>query len=241
MKPTPETSIIIRTRNEERFLKKVLDSIIKQTYQNFEIVIVDDNSTDSTTDIANYYDCKIVNIPKGKFTHPHSCNIAAEQAIGNYLVYINGHSIPISNTWLSDGLKNFSDKMVAGVYATPLANPDANKLEKLLYSIISLFRQNKFEVNKLKKARMGVLGTTNAIIKKNLWERYHFNEIFEMGGEDRDWANHWIAKGYKIIHDPKFKVYHSHNLGLIEQIKQLIGWIQMCEPRSFKAQVNKFK
>ncbi len=88
---------------------------------------------------------------------------------------------------------------------------------------------------------MGVLGFTNAIIKKNLWEKYHFNEAFEMGGEDNDWACHWASKGYKIIHDPKFKVFHSHNLGLIGLIKQFIGWIKMGKPRSFKAQINKFK
>ncbi len=241
MKPTPRVSIIIRTKNEERFLKKVLESITKQTYQDYEIIIVDDNSTDSTINIANYYNCKIVNILKWKFTHPFSCNVGAEKATGNYLVYTNGHSIPISNTWLSDGLENFSDKMVAGVYATPLANPEANKLEKLLYSIAGLFRQKQFEVNKLKEVRMGGFGTTNAIIRKNLWEKYHFNKAFEMGGEDGDWAKHWVAKGYKIIHNPKFKVYHSHNLGLTGQIKQFIGWIKMGKPRSFKAQVNKFK
>jgi glycosyltransferase involved in cell wall biosynthesis len=237
----PKVSIIIGTKNEERFFEKVLESITKQTFQDFEIIVVDDNSTDSTIDIANYYECKIINFPKGEFTYPRALNLGPEHAIGKYLVFTNGHAIPISKTWLSDGLKNFSDEMVAGVYATPLANPEANWLEIFLYSIIGFFRQKRFEVKKLKEVRMGVLGFTNAIIRKNLWEKYHFNEAFERGGEDNDWACHWVSKGYKIIHDPKFKVFHSHNLGLIGLIKQFIGWIKMGKPSSFKAQTNKFK
>lgn len=50
-----ETGIIIRTKNEERWIGKCLEKIFKQTYKNFEVVIVDSGSTDKTLEIAGKF------------------------------------------------------------------------------------------------------------------------------------------------------------------------------------------
>ena len=88
--------------------------------------------------------------------------------------------------------------------------------------------------------RMGVLGFTNALIRKDLWEKYNINEQFAGGGEDGDWAKHWIKEGFVIVHDPVFRVYHSHNLGLIDLIKQYLNWRKVGEPTEFKPQKRNF-
>ena len=51
-KPIPSLSIIIPARNEERYIKRCLQSLLLQHYESFEIIMVDDNSTDDTLDIA---------------------------------------------------------------------------------------------------------------------------------------------------------------------------------------------
>ena len=84
------------------------------------------------------------------------------------------------------------------------------------------------------------LGFTNALIRRDLWERYPINEKFAAGGEDGDWAKHWIKRGFIIIHDPRFKVYHSHNLGLIDLIKQYLKWRKMGKPLKFNPQKRNF-
>ena len=43
-----KVSIIIRTKNEERWIGRCLESIFKQNYRNFEVIIVDNESTDKT-------------------------------------------------------------------------------------------------------------------------------------------------------------------------------------------------
>ena len=51
-------SVIIPLYNKEQFIKKTLISVLKQSFTNFEIIIVNDGSTDSSIDIANSFDDK---------------------------------------------------------------------------------------------------------------------------------------------------------------------------------------
>ncbi|MFX0023955.1 MAG: glycosyltransferase family A protein, partial [Candidatus Hermodarchaeota archaeon] len=204
-----ETSIIIRTKNEERYLEHVLLMLKKQTYRNFEIVIVDDNSTDKTVEIAKKYNCKIVKIPEGKFNYPYACNFGIRESIGEYIVFLSGHSIPINTEWLEKGLKNFKSEKVAGVYAYPLSHYGVTPFQRMLYFFSLGFGKKRFIIGNVKnmkigrfdpyfhmilfqwfpifvakKMKIGALGFTNAIIRRDLWEKYNLNEKFAGGGED---------------------------------------------------------
>jgi glycosyltransferase involved in cell wall biosynthesis len=57
----PLVSVIIPTYNSSRTLKKSLESIKNQTYENIEIIVVDNNSKDNTKDIALEYTDKVYN------------------------------------------------------------------------------------------------------------------------------------------------------------------------------------
>lgn len=230
-KKRPETSVIIRTKNEGKIFNQVLTKLEKQTYQDFEIIIVDDNSIDGTdTLVFKYFPkdrVKIVTVPKGKFTHPYSCNLGAQAAQGKFLVYINGHATPKTLTWLQDGLSDFDSDLVAGVFAFVWARTDAPIWEKLFYNGAALACNWKIIY---RSGRMGILGTTNAIIRRSIWLEHHFNEDFVIGGEDGELAQYCFDKGYVVIHDPKFAVYHSHNLSLPDFIRQYLKWRKMGQP-----------
>lgn len=230
-----KTSVIIRTKNEGNTFDWVLKQLKKQTYQDFEIIVVDDNSIDGTKEkVFKYFGkdrAKVVTIPKGKFTHPYSCNLGAKVAKGRYLTYINGHSIPVTESWLEDGLKNFTNE-VAGVFAFSLPNPKDNLFIQIVGNLFTRLFHSRRQI--YRRTGMGIMGTTGAIIRKDLWENYHFNETFEVGGEDGDWANHWIDRGYILVHDPKFRTYHSHNWGLVSLVKQYFDWRKLGNPSKIR-------
>lgn len=219
-----KASIIIRTKNEEKRIGGVLKLLSIQTEKDFEVIIVDSGSNDKTLDKARKFikqlDLKIHNIPPKDFTYPYACNFGAKKSSGDYLVFLSGHSLPINKYWLENGLKNFTNKNIAGVYGNVKASVDASLTERIFYFFCRLFGSRKI----ITKKKLGVLGSTNSIIVKELWQKRPFNEKFILGGEDTEWANYYLGNGYVIIRDPKFSVYHSHGLGFFQFINQYKLW-----------------
>ncbi|SVB35229.1 uncharacterized protein METZ01_LOCUS188083, partial [marine metagenome] len=68
MNSDPKVSIIIRTLNEAAYLPGLFQMIRKQSYTNYEIVVVDSGSFDGTWDIAKQYSDKTLSIEKDDFT-----------------------------------------------------------------------------------------------------------------------------------------------------------------------------
>ncbi len=238
----PETSIIIRTKNEARWLGEVLRRLLRQSYQDFEVVIIDSGSTDKTLEIARGFQdrvrLQILQISPDKYTYPFALNMAiAHSRASKYLCIMSAHSLPISASWLEDGITDFSlDKKVFCVAGYTGALPDATFLDRVLYGLGEI----KFHLTEgkgrhfIKEFKFGALGFTNAIILKSFWESRKFNEKYAAGGEDDEWVRYFLKKGYIGVKDIKFKVLHSHYLGLISWIKQYTYWQWVQKPHPFK-------
>ena len=221
-----KASIIIRVKNEEKWLPSVLEMLEKQTEQDFEVILVDDHSIDKTVNIFNKSRIKekrIINFEK-PFNYPYAANLGAKNAKGKYLFFLSGHSVPDSRKFIESGIKHLKNEGVAGVHGWCTSLSDASLTEKAFYHFAKYYKKTKIH----KKIRMGVLGLTNAGIRKDLWEEYNFNEEhFSKGGEDTEWAGHFMNKGYKIIFEPEMLVYHSHGIGLLKFIKQYLHWAEV--------------
>ena len=53
-------SIIIPAYNMEKYIKKTLDSVMKQTFEDYEVIVADDGSTDKTKDIIRKYKVTLI-------------------------------------------------------------------------------------------------------------------------------------------------------------------------------------
>lgn len=94
-KSHPKVSIILPARNEEEFIGKCLDSLIKQDYKNYEIIVIDDSSEDSTGKIISEYakkDSKIIPVsarpkPEGWMGKNWACMEGYKKATGELLLF----------------------------------------------------------------------------------------------------------------------------------------------------------
>ena len=85
-------SIIIPVYNVERYLNKCIESVVKQTYKNFEIILVDDGSPDSCPRICDEWakkDDRIVVIHKGNGGLSSARNAGIKRAKGQYIGFID--------------------------------------------------------------------------------------------------------------------------------------------------------
>src|SRR3990167_3999136 len=105
----PETSIVIRTYNEEKHIGNLLRAIETQDYKDYEIIIVDSGSTDKTLEIAEKHPVRIIKIEKRDFTFGYALNVGCKAARGRYLVFASAHVLPATNFWLSQLIASFKD------------------------------------------------------------------------------------------------------------------------------------
>lgn len=103
MNKNPFISIIIPVFNGEKRISKCLTSIKKQTYSQelIEIIIVDDDSTDHTVEIAKeQYGCTVVR--NGTHNPERGKSIGIEHAVGEYLLFMDDDNILPHENWISN-------------------------------------------------------------------------------------------------------------------------------------------
>ncbi len=89
----PRLSVIVPIHNSEKYLSRCVDSILSQSYKDFELILVNDGSTDESGNICDAYaskNSKIKVIHKSENSGPlHSRKIGFENAEGEYISYID--------------------------------------------------------------------------------------------------------------------------------------------------------
>ena len=93
-------SIIIRTKNEEKWISSCLRSVFNQTYKNIEVILVDNESTDKTVVKASAFPVRLVTIKD--FLPGKAINDGIRASTGEYLVCLSGHCVPSDNRWLDN-------------------------------------------------------------------------------------------------------------------------------------------
>jgi glycosyltransferase involved in cell wall biosynthesis len=156
---SPYISIIIPLYNAERTLEKCLKAVFDSTFQDFEVLVVDDASTDSSIRIAESFHCKVLKLPHNQGPSV-ARNHGARNAKGDVLLFIDS-DIVIQRDTLTlfvDSLKSYC--AVFGIYTqrpgtdgllTSYQNfyahksiKETNELTSMLYSYCVAIRKDIF-------------------------------------------------------------------------------------------------
>ena len=122
-------SVVVRTKNEERWIESCIKKIQSQKKVNTEIIIVDNNSKDKTLDICKKFKTKIVKIKK--FFPGLALNKGIKQSKGNIIVCLSAHCVPCDDYWLYNLIKNLNKKKKhIAVYGRQIPLPYSSDFDK---------------------------------------------------------------------------------------------------------------
>lgn len=88
----PIVSVIIAVRNSEKYLAQCLDSVAAQTFDNYEIIIVDGKSSDATETIARSYD-KVLFFQQSGTGYINAWNCGLRRARGEFMTFIDSDDV----------------------------------------------------------------------------------------------------------------------------------------------------
>jgi len=108
----PRASVVICCYNAEKYLSKCLDALKAQTYPNFEIIVVDDGSTDKTSEVAKKHGAKLIRIEHSGL--PTARNVGVRSAEGDVIAFTDADCV-VGPKWLEKLIKELMSGNYAGV------------------------------------------------------------------------------------------------------------------------------
>ena len=195
---TPEFSIIIPAHNEEDVIARAIDSILRNTYQNFEIIAVNDGSTDKTKKIVQelmkkYRKIKLLNFKKGH-SAAFARNRGAEVAKGKILVFLDADA-----TLPKNSLRKFKELIEGNKKVDAVITNSKNTYKNKLSRTLALFaRPFKIKIPSHTIVTKHIGPCIFTITKKTFNDLNGYDEkIFYY--EDEDLTQRFYNRGYKSI------------------------------------------
>lgn len=201
-------SIIVPVYNAEQYIARCIDSLLNQSYINFELLLVDDGSTDSSGIICDEYSAKDNRVRvfhKVNEGVSSARNLGLDNARGEYIVFCDADDY-VSNEWLtaySDAIDNNIDFAVQGFYEVKGHEISPRRLMRKYYNkdakkqlIIDLLEDDSFGYIWIK------------LFRRTIIEKYNirFNEFCKLG-EDSLFISNYLMYAESIISIDKLN-YH---------------------------------
>lgn len=189
-------SIVIPIYNKERYIRNTINNILQQTYQNFEIIIINDGSTDNSLPIVQSFIDKRIHI----FSQLNSGvsdarNLGIKRAQYSYIAFCDA-----DDEWMPDHLMHISQLIQnypdAGLLSTGrVCYQNEKEIDKIYFSNIS---QSMFIVKDICSCMEKVI-TSSICIKKEAIQKVGGFKSQIKNGEDLDlWIR--IASSYKVAY-----------------------------------------
>lgn len=194
----PKVSIIVAIYNIEKFVEKCIQSILDQTYENLEIILVDDCSIDSSGRICDAFALKDSRVVVTHHTintrQPGVRNTGLAQATGDYIVFVDG------DDWLAPDYTSYFVKLI-----TETKSDMAMSLHNFSTRDMRQIRtEDKYEIWSPEKATAELLYPHIAI---GCWNKIYRRDFIEKHGL-RFRVELFTAEGYRFINEAAQRANH---------------------------------
>ena len=218
---SPKVSIIIPAYNNERYTLATLKSIVNYTDDiSYEIIVMDDNSSDNSAREIEKYLRNIKFISNGiNYGFLGNCNKGTKFAIGKYLLFLN-NDVSVQPEWLSSLVDLIESKDDIGMVGSRFIYPDGRQQEAggIIWKDASgwnfgrLDDPSKPEYNYVRE--VDYISGASIMIKKELWDKIGgFDTRYTPAYyEDTDLAFEVRANGQRVMYQPKSIVVHFEGI-----------------------------
>lgn len=173
-------SIIVCAKNEAENLKILIPQLLQQAYKNYEIVLINDASSDETQEVIERFqkendNIKLVNVENNEAfwgNKKYALTLGIKAATNNYLVFTDADCVPASRSWLAEITQHFSNTKTIiigyGAYA------------RKKYSFLNLLIRFETLMAAVQAFSYAKLGIPYTAVGRNL--AYHRNEFYKVNG-----------------------------------------------------------
>ncbi|MEW5760322.1 MAG: glycosyltransferase family 2 protein [Candidatus Thermoplasmatota archaeon] len=214
----PKVSIIILNWNGMAYLEECLKSVFDLEYKNFEVILVDNASTDCSVDLVKekFPQVKII-VNEENFGFAKGNNIGIKSAGGEYIVLLNNDT-KVDKKWLSELVRVADENENVGMCASKMlfyAQPDTINSTGMQIWISGGTSDRGFGKKDIGQfdSLEDVIGPCAgaALYKKNMLDYIgFFDEDYFMYFEDTDLALRGLFQGWKCKFVPSAIVYHKY-------------------------------
>lgn len=175
--------------------------IFKQSFKDFEVIVVDSGSTDGALEVVKNYPVRVVTIAPQNFNYAKAANLGISKSHGDIIARLSGDAVPADKHWLEHLISPFKDPRVGATYGNQIGK-GKNALELLEWHLRMGEKRRVF-------TKGIALGGPNMALRKSVWKKIPFDEAMPYG-ELSLWALATHQEGYKIVYEPKSRVIHAH-------------------------------
>jgi ABC-type multidrug transport system fused ATPase/permease subunit/GT2 family glycosyltransferase len=215
--PWPPISVVVCTHNGARTLRDCCEGLMELDYPHFEVIVVDDGSTDSSADIASEYGFRVIRTPHIGLGAARNAGLAA--ASGEFVAYIDDDARPETH-WLRYLAHTFLTTDFVGVGGPNLApaesSPTAWCVENAPGGPIHVLLDDREAEH--------IPGCNMAFRKSALLAVGGFDPRYRTAGDDVDICWKFQARGWKLGFSPAAMVWHHRRKKVRAYWRQQVGY-----------------
>lgn len=220
----PLVSIIIPLKAENDYILQTSLSLKKQTYQNYELIILPDEEGGFTNEAFN--DGKTRIIKTGPIAPAHKRHLGAKEANGEILSFLDDDTYAEID-WLANAIRAFDFTKVSVLGGPAVNAPDDNFFQKvsgLVYSSVLVSGNYSYRYIVGPVCEVNDYPSCNLLVRKNTYfEAGGFDSTY-WPGEDTIFCQNLIDNGEKILYSPEVLVYHHRRHIFKGHFKQLSSY-----------------
>lgn len=229
----PQVSVVVSVFNGERNIERCLESLFQVNYENYEIILINDGSTNGTDKAVKRYENRAIYVKNEiNLGLAASRNRGIRLAKGEYVAFTDVDCV-VDKYWLAELVQCLIKNKAEGAGGAVKMPKDVSFFARCVGTL------GKPSPKLISKNEAEVPGC-NAIFKKSLLKQMGgFDETFKESNADTDFNVRVWTDGRKIYYQPTAIIYHYHRSSLFSFIKWRftngIGLYRLARKHRFRA------